>query len=175
MLGRGSILSLRNYKIVSVCSLAIIVLAGVAAAGQKSKPTLWYYPWSAEGHETGKLSDIKDKRKVYVSLFIGSFSQDPQRISDQQRLLNLLTRDSGLELVKRPEEAELAIYISSSDYGGSFYEFYVLTRGEAQRDGGHKPRIVLKRLRSDSQGSTTLIEQAVSAFVDDLKAVRGEK
>ncbi|HKR02577.1 MAG TPA: hypothetical protein VJT09_18005 [Pyrinomonadaceae bacterium] len=171
MFTRGSILSLKNCKIVSACLLALILLTGAAAAGQKTKPTLWYYPWS--GHETGKLSDIKDKRKVYVMFFLGRvLPQDPLRTSYQQRIRNLLTRDGELELVERPEDAELAVYISSQD--DALYEFYVLTRGEPQKDGGYKPRVVLKRLRSESMGSTALIEQAVSAFVDDLKAARGK-
>ena len=174
MFGKDFTLSLRGYKIVSICLLALMLLAGVAAGQKKSRPTLWYYP--AGGYENGKISELKDRHKVYISLFTGGFfPYGPQRISYQQRILNLLSSYKGLEVVKNPEEAELAVHISSFENGESVYEFYVLTRGEPQKNGGYKPRVVVKRLRSDSKDSTVLIEQAVSAFVDDLKAVRGEK
>jgi hypothetical protein len=170
MFGKDS--SAGNFKTVSIM-LLILMAAGTIVAGQKSKHSVWYYP-SFGGEEKGAISELKDKRRVYVSYFIASplVIQDPRQISYQQRIQNLLTRDGVLEVVSKPEDAELAIHINSSN---GLFDFYVLTRGAQKKDGGYKPRLILKRLRSDSADSTAIIEQAISAFIDDLKRVRGQK
>lgn len=174
MFGRSLVLSARSCKTVSICLLIILVVAGTVIGSQKAKQTHWHYP-SLKGYEKGNIGELKDKRRVYLSFFIvGVSPQDLFRTSYQQRILNQLSRDGVLEVVEKPEDAELAVYIQSYERE-SFYEFYVLTRGEQQRDGGYKPHVVLKRLRSDSTDSTMLIEQTVNAFVDDMKALRGGK
>lgn len=174
MFGRDSMLPLRNYKTVSVCLLILIVAAVSVAVPQKSAS--WYYPGGRD-YEKGHLSELKDKRRVYVfSFFHNTVPQNFRSTGLRQRLLNLLSSYHGLQLVENPEEAELAIYISSFEsVGAADYDFYVLTRGEQLKDGGYKPRVIVKKFRSDSKDSTALIEQAVNTFVEDLKAVRGEK
>ena len=176
MFGRDSMLPLRSYKVVSVCLLILIVAAGVIAVPQKTKSPSWYYPGGRD-YEKGKLSELKDKHRVYAAFFFWSgLPNDPRRTAYQQRILKLLSSYNGLQLVENPEEAELAVYISSFETGGAAdYDFYVLTRGEQLKDGGYKPRVIVKKFRSDSKDSTALIEQAVNTFVEDLKAVRGEK
>jgi hypothetical protein len=148
-----------------------MVLGSAVASGQKLSSVSWCYPGG--GYETGKMAELKDKHKVYLSFFEGiAFPEEPSRTGLRQRILKQLTRQQTLEVVENPEAAELAVYISSSSTGA--WDFYVLTRGGMEKDGYYKPRVVVKKLRSDSRDSTLVIEQAVSTFVDDLRAVRGQ-
>jgi hypothetical protein len=175
MFRRNSMLSASCCKTVSVCMLILSFMSGAVVEAQKSRSTNWYYPGS-EGYEKGKISELKDKHRVYVSFFWQGLPRDPRKTSYRQRILHLLSSYEGLEVVKSPEEAELAVYISSFESGGeAVYDFYVLTRGERQKDGGHKPRVVVKKIRTDSNHDLPVIELAVASFIRDLKAVRGEK
>lgn len=172
MFRKDFVLSVRGFKAVSTCLLLMTVMGGVTTWGQTMSPILWHNPYS--GYEKGKISELKDKHRVYVSFFdVDVFELEPNRTGFRQRILNQLSRHKTLEVVENPESAELAIHISSSS--GGVWDFFVLTRGAPRKDGRYTARVVVKKLRSDSRDSTQVIEQAVSTFVDDLRAVRGQK
>jgi len=172
MFRKNFVMSMKGFKTASICFLLVMVMGGVVARAQKISPILWHYP--DNGYETGKISELKDKHRVYISFFDGFVSpEEPSRTGFRQRIVNQLSKHQTLEVVEKPDAADLAIFIRSSSTGA--WDFYVLTRGEPLKDGSYKPRVVVKKLRSDSKDSTQIIEQAVSTFVDDLRAVRGQE
>jgi hypothetical protein len=105
--------------------------------------------------EYGTLADIKEMRKVYV------YSED---LKSRELIVKEISKDSLLQVVGKPEEAEFFIFYGSSFFdtgystfgvfGGSAFgtvtsrntaeigEYYVLMRGDKLESGAYRPRIL---------------------------------
>jgi hypothetical protein len=126
--------------------LCCLLLAPTAVAAQQQ---------SSSVPEYGTLADIKHTRKVYV------YSED---LKSRELILKELNKDSLLQVVGKPEEAEFFIFYGSSFFdtgyssfgvfGGSIFgsvisrntaeigEYYVLMRGDKLENGVYRPRIL---------------------------------
>jgi hypothetical protein len=157
--------------------------------------------WTNQGDEQlreyGKLQEIKDKRRVFVS--VNYRSTDPNQVSAQterDRLRAAVSRAlsgyQGLEVVLAPERADLAIAVTATNNvgtgagGGNFaasldpnvetpLEILVLVRGTMQRDGGYRPRVVWELSSPNVRGEAApAAEFALDGFISQLKKLRGE-
>jgi hypothetical protein len=105
--------------------------------------------------EYGTLADIKEMRRVYV------YSED---LKSRELIVKEISKDTLLQVVGKPEEAEFFIFYGSSFFdtgyssfgvfGGSGFgtvtsrntaeigEYYVLMRGDKLENGSYRPRIL---------------------------------
>jgi hypothetical protein len=178
--------------------LMLFLAAPIAASAQNS---IW---WTNQGdsqfREQGKLQELKEKRRVFVS--VSYRSTDPNQVSEQTERDRLrgavsraLTAYKGLEIVLAPEKADLAISVTAMDNvgqggqsgaGGNFaasldpdvetpLEILVLVRGAMQRDGGYRPRVVWELSSPNVRGEAAPAAGfALDGFISQLKKVRGE-
>lgn len=178
----------------AIAAMAFVFLLTVVAQAQRTQP-LWYYPGiNMSGAESGDFSELKDKRRVYVSFFHGSTPAAYQRTLEQQ-VFQELKQYEGLEVVNSPGMAELAIHISVTGiYSPAVARmpsmpategpepvkrhditFYVLTRGMKRGEGVSNPRVIVRRQRMETESSSSVVVLEVSSLIEGLKRLRGEK
>ena len=190
--------------------LAILSMAVPAVAmirqGQRpqtavARPQDWWWPPLRGDAERGKVEEIKDKRRVYVTFFAFTGRRDSDEV--RRHVLRALTSYEGVEVVSSIEQADFALHVSASRlppdarrFGGpgqlpvrsdapprrpgepewpTRLELLVLVRGAEQTDGTHRPRIVWKTSREAWERVGVGAGSGVRAFVGSLKKVRGEK
>ena len=166
-----------------------------------ARPQVWWSPPPRGGAERGKLEEVKDKRRVYVTFFAFTGERDSGEI--RRHVLQALTSYEGVEVVSRAEQADFALHVSAARLppdarrmGGpgqlpirsdapparpgepdwpTTLELSVLVRGAEQTDGTHRPRVVWETSREAWDRVGADAGSGVRAFIKRLKKVRGEK
>lgn len=167
----------------------VLLLLAVPILSQ-NRSLNWYFLYETAGAERGEMSELKDKRRVYLFISLlgltGTDSIDYQRSRLEQQVSQEIVKHGGLEIVKNPEEADFAISIMSSPIilqgisspdveRSADIKFFVLTRGTQRSDGTYVGRVIRQSRKTDRGDSNVVIRQETSAFIKDLKKVRGEK
>jgi hypothetical protein len=169
-------------------STLLLLLLAVPTLSQ-TRPNNWYVHYEKAETERGQISELKDKRRVYVFVSVMGSSTDAidyQRNRLAQQVSQEIETYGGLEIVKSPEEAEFAINIVASTIGAQAItnpdaektvdiKFLVLTRGAQRSDGTNVGRILRLVSKTDRGDSTLIVRQETSAFIKELKKVKGEK
>ena len=184
--------------------VALIFSLDIAAQAQakSDKPLLWYHPDSKmTAAERGDVKELKEMHRVCISIAPGTTSVAFRRRLEQQ-LFRELTDYPGLEIVKDPDLAELAILIriipeaplvqsrpmagspSSSMALPSANEtyasptndvgFYVLIRGSKSDSGAYAPRVVIQQHHNEAEPATSGAVLDLAALIKKLKRLRGE-
>jgi len=193
-------------RVVHIATIVALILSlGIAAQAQpkSDKPLLWYHPDSKmTAAERGEARELKDLHRICVSIAPGT-SSDAFRRRLEQQVFQELTRYSGLEIVKNPDEAELAILIriipwkplvesrpmsgggstsmavpsSNETYASPMNDvgFYVLTRGSKRDGGGYAPRVIIQQHHNEAEPTTSAAVLDLAALIKKLKSLRGEK
>lgn len=172
-----------------VLCFTVLLLLAVPSFSQNRSGN-WYIFLEKSGAERGEMSELKEKRKVYLSItllgLVNTDSVEYQSSKLEQQVSQEIEKYGGLEIVKSPEEAEFAIsIISSTDVARGVInpdaektvdiKFSVLTRGAQRSDGTYAGRLIKQSRKTDSGDSTFIARQETSAFIKELKKVRGEK
>jgi hypothetical protein len=188
-----------------VVHIATVVLSlGIAAQAQSKsdKPLLWYHPDSKmTAAERGDVKELKDLRRICVSIAPGTTSVAFRRRLEQQ-VFRELTDYPGLEIVKDPDLAELAILIrivpdaplvqsrpmagsgspnmalpsTNETYASPTNDvgFYVLTRGGKRDSGGYAPRVIIQLHHNAAEPATSAAVLDLATLIKKLKRLRGE-
>jgi hypothetical protein len=174
--------------------LAVVLLMSSTAA--LSQVSTWWTASAESSRETGRIQELRDKRRVFVQVSYRSteltFNTQPELASLRGAVSRALSAYDGLEVVLAPERADLAITVtashvpSSGNAGGNFaasldpeveagLEVLVLVRGAMQRDGGYRPRVVWELSSQNVRGEPAPAAAfALDGFINQLKRVRGE-
>lgn len=100
-----------HIRIVTVVALILSLGTAAQAQSKSDKPLLWYHPdTKMTAAERGDAGELKELHRICVSIAPGTTSAAFRRRLDQQ-LFQELTQYLGLEIVKNPDVAELAILI----------------------------------------------------------------
>jgi hypothetical protein len=182
--------------VLRVALLTMFVMAApFAVSAQES--IWWTAPGDEQLRESGKLEEIKDKRRVFVSVNYRSEDTLANSQPDRDRLRNAVTRVlaeyKGLEVVLSPDRADLAITVTATEGTGNAQlgagnfnanldpademslEILVLVRGANQRNGGQRPRVVWELSSPNVQGEAAPAAAfALDGFIAQLRRVRGE-
>jgi hypothetical protein len=179
--------------------LSFLVLAMTAVLATPAHGQNWWSP--NEGTpETGKLQELKEKRKVFLNVTFTTTEIEINAQQEQTQIRRIVTRAltayKGLELVGTADQAEFAISVNASQTNtppagassvGNFslnlepgvhipLDVTVLTRGTMTRNGSYRPRIVWSMSSPNVQGEPgPAAVFAVDGFIDLLKQARGEK
>lgn len=138
----------------------------------------------------GSLSEIKDKRKVYVSAFYSKVLLDSKDDSSEKIIVDRLAKYGGVEIVENPETADFIIHYSGEE--SELFPISPLTiRGDMivvtreQSSGvSDKARILWKDKETQRyDGGTGVVslmkrhpaESMTRHFIAALKKARGEK
>jgi len=182
-------------------SLRLLLLTVLFAIPTVTRAQVWWNPNEATV-ESGKLSEIKDKHKVYLNVvYRGVDGETAATQQEQQQMQNVLATTissyKGLELVVIPERADMVISITASAVGGpqappapvlgNFslgrdadlqfpMEMVVLVPGKAPANRPLRPRSVWSMSSSNvrSEPGPTAVRW-MEGFIDELKKLRGEK
>lgn len=201
VVGRKPIVRIRF--VIGVGLILLLCTAAQAHAQSKSdKPLLWYHPdIRMTAAERGDVKELKEMHRVCVSIAPGQASVAFRRRLEQQ-LFRELTDYPGLEIVKDPDLAELAILIriipeaplvQSRPMAGSASPnmalpstnetyasptndvgFYVLTRGGKRDSGGYAPRVIIQQHHNEAEPATSGAVLDLAALIKRLKRLRGE-
>jgi hypothetical protein len=138
--------------------------------------------------DAGALSEIKDKRRVYV---YGAERKEHRRI-----MLDELAKYSGVELVETPERAEFAIIyydlgttltgLGEPSRGAPTLQtrevgtMYVFVRGVDDAQGNYRPRVVWSDVEDLEKTNGLAFGRRPATnmsrhFINALKELRGEK
>jgi hypothetical protein len=178
---------------------SILVLTIAAALATPAHGQNWWSP-SGETVESGRLQELKEKRKVFLNVIFNTTETEVNAQQEQTQIRRVVTRAitayPGLELVGTADQADFAISISASqtnnppagaDAVGNFslnlepgihvpLDVTVLTRGAMTRAGAYRPRIVWSMSSQNVQGEPgPAAVFAVDGFIDLLMRVRGER
>src|SRR5688572_3552356 len=100
-----------------VVLLTMVLVVGSAAG--LAQVSTWWTNGALENTEAGRLHEIKEKHRVFIS--VNYRSTDPNSVNVQHELSQLrgavsrsLTSYKGLEIVLAPERAEMAIMVSAT-------------------------------------------------------------
>jgi hypothetical protein len=175
--------------------LSLLVLAGVCLLATPAHAQNW---WSTgDVSESGKLQELKQKRKVFLNVVFTTTEGDVNAQQEQAQIRRVVTRAleayKGLVLVSTADQAEIAISIvASQSVGGPAaglgnfslslepdvqvpLEVAVLIRGTLQRNGTYRPRVVWSMSSQNVHGEPgPAAVFAVDGFIDQLKKARGE-
>ena len=177
--------------------ISLLFLLAVAAPAQVQVQN-WWNANSESPSETGKLQDLKDKRRVFLNITFTS--SDPQvNVQQEQatirRLVTLaLATHKEFQIVPNPEGAEFVVSITASQSVdsaqstlGNFsvsldpglqtpLDVTVVLRGALQRNGTYRPRVVWEMSSPNVHGEPgPAAVFAVDGFTRQLKKVLGEK
>lgn len=185
----------------SRASSLTLLLAVLWVVPTTTHAQIWWNT-SESSVESGKLSEIKDKRKVYLNIVYRTV--DGETVSSQQEQLQIqnsvaaaIGAYKGLELVVIPERADMVINITASVASGpqaapapvlgNFslnrdadlqfpLEMVVVVPGKAERNRTPRPRSVWSMSSSNvhSEPAPTALRW-VEGFISELKKLRGEK
>ena len=171
-----------------VSFVAFLITAPFALSAQAQN---WWVVGDA-GTEAGKLQELKEKRRVYLSVAFNTNEADINAQQEATVIRRLVTQAvssySGLQLVSTPEQAEIAINIIASSgpaetpVGGvdpgpqTPLDVTITVRGRMQRDGNYRPRVVWSMSSQNVHGQPgPAAAFAIDGFIDQLRKVRGEK
>jgi len=176
--------------------LSLLVLTTVFALATPARAQNWWT--TGEGTpETGKLQELKTKRKVFLNVVFSTTESDVNAQQEQAQIRRVVTRAleayKGLVLVSAADQAEIAISITASQSNGgpaaglgNFslsldpniqvpLEVTVLIRGTLLRNGNYRPRVVWSMSSQNVHGEPgPAAVFAVDGFIDQLKKSRGE-
>src|SRR5215208_6311020 len=105
--------------ILSMAAPAVAVIRqGPRPQTAAARPQDWWWPPPRGGAERGKVEEIKNKRRVYVTFF--AFTGEQQAAEIRRQVLRALASYEGVEVVSRVEDADFALHVSaSSDLGAA--------------------------------------------------------
>ncbi len=170
---------LKFSKSFASLAFAVLLMADASPAQQKAvKSPAWYAPFAADmnRYERGDVSELKDKRRVFVSVWAFSdLNSNVETAQLKQQVLHDFKKYDGLEVVSTPEEADFAVHFEAdtSQYGAGC-KYYVATRGAESINGAPAPR-VLQRSSTLGNECTAWASRRVGNLVETLKRLRGEK
>ena len=171
-------------------SLVVLLIAAPLAVSAQSQN--WWLIGDA-GTEAGKLQELKEKRRVFLSVAFNTNELDVNAQQEATVIRRLVTQAvssySGLQLVSTPEQAEIAINIVASsgpaetpaagiaDSGPQTpLDVTITVRGRMQRDGNYRPRVVWSMSSQNVHGQPgPAAAFAIDGFIEQLRKVRGEK
>jgi hypothetical protein len=175
--------------------LSLLVFATVFALATPARAQNW---WStSDSAEAGSLHELKQKRRVFLNVVFTTTESDVNAQQEQAQIRRVVTRAleayKGLVLVSTADQAEIAISIvASQSIGGPAgglgnfslsldpniqvpLEVTVLIRGDIQRNGTYRPRVVWSMSSQNVHGEPgPAAVFAVDGFIDQLKKARGE-
>jgi len=181
-------------RIATIAGL-ILSLAALAQAQPKSdKPLLWYHPdTKMTAAERGDVAELRDLQRICVSIAPG-LTSEAFRSRLQRQIFEELTQYHGLEIVKNPDLADLAILIriipaaplaerrpgapaTSESYVSPIndVDFYVLTRGSRREGGAYASRVIIHRHHDEAEPTTSGAVLDLGNLITKLKSLRGEK
>lgn len=158
---------LKFNKSFASLTFAVLLAAGAVPAQQKAvKSRAWYSPYFTDAHknERGDISELKGKRRVFVSASASDEQNSRfETVQLMQRVLNDLKKYGDLEVVKNPEEADFAasFSVTKSEYS-TYCNYYVVTRGAESGDGAFTPRLLQSRSAQGIDCSNWVSRRAVS-------------
>ena len=171
-------------------SLVVLLIAAPLAVPAQSQN--WWVVGDA-GTEAGKLQELKEKRRVFLSVAFNTNETDINAQQEATVIRRLVTQAvssySGLQLVSTPEQAEIAINIVASsgpaetaaaviaDSGPQTpLDVTITVRGRMQRDGNYRPRVVWSMSSQNVHGQPgPAAAFAIDGFIEQLRKMRGEK
>ena len=178
--------------------LSLLVLGMTFALAPPARAQNWWNIGDATA-ETGKLQELKQKRKVFLNVVFSTTENDVNAQQEQTQIRRVVTRAiaayKGLELVGTADQAEIAISVTASQSNGPTggpatlgnfslnldpnvqvpLEVTVLIRGNLQRNGTYRPRVVWSMSSQNVHGEPgPAAVFAVDGFIDQLKRARGE-
>lgn len=178
--------------------LSLLVFAMTFAVATPARAQNWWNTGDAAA-EAGKLQEIKQKQKVFLNVVFTTTESDVNAQQEQTQIRRVVTRAletyKGLQLVSTADQAEIAISVTASQSNGPTgapatlgnfslnldpnvqvpLEVTVLIRGNLQRNGTYRPRIVWSMSSQNVHGEPgPAAVFAVDGFIDQLKKVRGE-
>ena len=190
--------SFHHRRMLSVlCFTLLVADASKLAAGQE-EPTLirnWWSPAADEARERGKLSELVNKKKVYVTT---SFT-DSRTISDpsttrsgdvHRRVLGAFSVHKELQIVPVPSQADFAVVVrttattENADRPPNFsfaldsstavaVDVFVVVPGSKRSDGTMRPRVVWEYSSSDAQVEAEPAARfAVDGFLWELSKLK---
>ena len=183
-----------HMRISSVAGLIFLLSALAQAQAKPDKPLLWYHPDSKmTAAERGDVEELKGLHRICVSIAPGLTSEG-FRSRLQRQIFEELKQYPGLEIVKNPDLAELAILIriipaaplaerrpgapaTSESYVSPIndVDFYVLTRGSKRDGGAYAPRVIVHRHHNEAEPTTSGAVLDLGNLITRLKSLRGEK
>jgi hypothetical protein len=174
--------------------LSLLVFAMTFALVTPARAQNW---WSASDStaEAGTLQEVKEKRRVFLNVIFTTTEPEVNAQQEQTHIRRVVTRAieayKGIELVGTADQAEFAITVTASQTAGPAalgnfsltldpniqvpLDVTVLVRGNLQRNGTYRPRIVWSMSSQNVHGEPgPAAVFAVDGFIDQLKRVRGE-
>ena len=181
-------------RFIGVAGLIFSLAALAQAQSRSDKPLLWYHPdTKMTAAERGDVAELKDLHRICVSIAPGLTSEG-FRSRLQRQIFEELTQYQGLEIVKNPDQADLAILIriipaaplaerrpgapaTSESYVSPIndVDFYVLTRGSKREGGAYAPRVIVHRHHDEAEPTTSGAVLDLGNLITKLKSLRGEK
>jgi hypothetical protein len=189
-----------RFHQVALGTSCVILLAFGAAAGARAQtePVAsgnWWSPSVENGWEFGKLSELANKKKVYV---VASFTDSrtisepaPTRTGDVHRVvLEALTAHKDLQVVPAPSQADFAILIRASattDNGDRppnlslaldpstvvSVDVQVLVPGSKRSNGVIQPRVVWESSIANAQvEAQSAARSTVDGFLWELSKLK---
>ena len=174
----------------SKVSLVVLLIAAPLPVSAQSQN--WWVIGDV-GTESGKLQELKEKRRVYLTVAFNTNEADINAQQEATVIRRLVTQSlssyDGLQLVSAPEQAEIAINIQASsgpviaenaaadsDGPQTPLDVTITVRGRMQRDGNYRPRVVWSMSSQNVHGQPgPAAAFAIDGFIEQLRKVRGEK
>ncbi len=178
---------------------SLLVLAMTFALATPVRAQNWWNTGDGTT-ETGKLQELKQKRKVFLNVVFTTTEAEVNSQQEQAQIRRVVARSieayKGLELVGSADVAEIAITVTASQSNnptggpalfGNFslnldptvqvpLDVTVFIRGTLQRNGTYRPRVVWSMSSLNVHGEPgPAAVFAVDGFIDQLKRIRGER
>ena len=187
------------HRVVPGLSCLVLLACGAAGVAQAQTEPVpsgnWWSPSAENGWETGKLSELTNKKKVYV---VASFTDartisepSPTRTGDVHRVvLEALTAHKDLEVVPVPSQADFAILVRTSATTDSgerppnlslaldpstvvAVDVQVLVPGSKRSNGFIQPRVVWESSIANAQvEAQSAARSTVDGFLWELSKLK---
>lgn len=187
------------YRLAFQIVLAVTLLAPIQVhAAPQAVQNWWTLNTERDIAEKGRLRELLNKRKVYVSVSFSDSGPNSQTNTSEQNNVSRIVHEAiaahkELQKVTYPEEAEFAIIVRASmiqgagDRGPNFsllleteaevsLEVLVLVPGEMQSNGTRIPRIVWEHSSPNTQLEAAAAARfTVDGFLWELRKLRLKK